>query len=230
MEEIILKVKNLNVELGGEKIIEDLTFEVKKGEILTILGPNGAGKTVLLKTLLGLLPYQGEIQWQRRGKIGYLPQGLTQLKFQPLPLTLEEFFKFKENSKTKIIEFLQMVGLEEKFLKKRIGNLSSGQFQRMLVAWTLIDMPEVLLFDEPTTGIDLGGEETIYSLIYKFWQKGGLTILLVTHEINVVYAYSTHVLCLRKKKLCYGPPRQVLTPESLQELYGTEIKFYTHKT
>lgn len=224
----VLRVRGLNVELGGERIIDDLTFEVRKGEILTILGPNGAGKTVLLKTLLGLLPYEGEILWRNKGKIGYLPQGLTQLKLQPLPLTVENFFKFKEASREKILKFLKMTGIEKKFLKKRMGDLSSGQFQRVLVAWTLIAEPEVLLFDEPTTGIDVGGEETIYSLIYGLWKKKNLTILFVTHEINIVYAYSTNVLCLRRKKLCYGPPKQALSPKSLQELYDTQIKFYTH--
>ena len=226
----ILKVKNLNVELDDEKIVKDLSFEVKKGEILTILGPNGAGKTVLLKALLGLLPYQGEISWQEKAKIGYLPQGLTQLKVKDLPLSVEEFFGLKKVSKEETLKFLKLVGIKEKnFLRKRIGDLSTGQFQRMLIAWVLVSKPEVLLFDEPTAGIDLGGEETIYSLLHRVWQEKNLTILLVTHDLNIVYKYSNSVLCLSKKGVtCFGRPKEVLTTELLEKMYGTGIKFYEH--
>ena len=232
MENFILKVENLNVKLDGEKIIENLSFNVKEREILTILGPNGAGKTVLLRTLLGFLPYSGKINWVKKVKIGYLPQGLTHLKVKNLPLSVEEFFKLKRISKEKILEFLKLVGIEkESFLTKRIGDLSSGQFQRMLIAWVLISKPEILFFDEPTTGIDIGGEETIYSLLYKFWQKENLTVLLVTHDLNIVYKYSTNVLCLTKRGFfCYGKPTEILTPENLAKVYGMEIKFYKHKS
>ena len=226
----ILKVKNLNVELDDEKIVKDLSFEVKKGEILTILGPNGAGKTVLLKALLGLLPYQGEVSWPKSLKIGYLPQGLTQLKVKDLPLSVEEFFGLKKVSPEETMKVLKLVGIEEElFLKKRIGDLSTGQFQRMLIAWVLVSKPEVLLFDEPTAGIDLGGEETIYSLLHRVWQEKNLTILLVTHDLNIVYKYSNSVLCLSKKGVtCFGRPKEVLTTELLEKMYGTGIKFYEH--
>lgn len=233
MENLILRVENLNVELNGEKIIENLSFNVRKGEILTILGPNGAGKTVLLRTLLGFLPYKGKISWTKKLKIGYLPQGLTHLKVKGLPLSVEEFFKLKNSlKKEKILKFLQTVGIEKKSLfKKQIGDLSSGQFQRMLIAWVLISRPEVLFFDEPTTGIDIRGEDTIYTLLYKFWAKEKLTILLVTHDLSVVYKYSTNVLCLSKKGFfCYGKPKEILTPKTLSKVYGMEIKFYQHKS
>ncbi len=223
----ILKVKNLNVTLDEEEIIKDLSFEVKEGEVLIILGPNGAGKTTLLRTLVGLLPYKGEIHWATRN-VSYLPpQELFQRKFLP-PLSIEEFFKFKRVSSAQILKILDSVGLDSAVLKKRFGTLSTGQFQRMIIAWALIDEPSVLLFDEPTAGIDIGGQETIYSLLHKFWSEGNLTILLVTHDLNIVWEHANNVLCLNKKRLCYGKPRETLTPESLEELYGMEIKFYEH--
>jgi len=229
-ENLILKVKNLSVELGGEKIIESLSFEVKQGEIFTILGPNGAGKTTLFKSLLGFITYKGEITWSQKGlKIGYLPERLSRSKFKELPISVREFFKFKESSDEKILRMLKSVGLEDsKILEKNPGDLSSGQFQRTLIGWSLIGNPQVLFFDEPTTGIDIGGEETIYSLLHKFWKERNLTILLITHDLNIVYKYSTDVLCLNKKAICFGTPREILFPENLEKLYGTEIKFYKH--
>jgi len=227
----LLEVKNLNVTLDGEKIIENLSFEVTKGEILTILGPNGAGKSVLLRTLLGLLPYEGTINWQQKLKIGYLPQGLTQLKFKDFPITVQDFFALKNPKPNieEVIKFLSLVGLEKDTLLKNAGSLSGGQFQRILIAWVLISKPHIIFFDEPTSGIDIGGGETIYSLLYQIWEKEKLTIFLVTHDLNIVSKYSTQVLCLnRKGHQCFGPPSEILTLETLSKVFGTEIKFYKH--
>lgn len=230
MSETILKVKNLNIEFRKEKIIENLSFEVKKGDFFIILGPNGAGKTTLFKSLLGLTPYNGEIKWfKKKNNLGYLPERLSRINFKKIPISIKEFYKFKESSDKEIIKTLEAVGLgDKKFLNRNPGDLSSGQFQRMLIGWTLLKDPSIIFFDEPTTGIDVGGEKTIYSLIGKFWKEKKLTVLLITHDLNIIYAYATNVLCLHKSGLCYGPPRNVLTPQTLEKLYGNEIKFYKH--
>jgi len=224
-ENIILKVKNLNVRLEKEEIIKDLSFEIKQGDVLTVLGPNGAGKTVLLRTLLGILPYKGEIKWEKEVKIGYVPQRLPFIK--ETPMSVEEFFELKRASRKEIREILNSVGFGSA-LNKKIGELSSGQFQRILVAWALVGNPDVLLFDEPTTGIDIGGEETIYTLLVKLKEKRNLTILLVTHDLSVVFKLSDFVICLNKCPICQGVPKEVLTPEILYKLYGEEVKFYEH--
>ncbi|MFH1253935.1 MAG: metal ABC transporter ATP-binding protein [bacterium] len=224
----ILNVEHLSVWLNKEKILQDLTFEVGEGDVLIILGPNGAGKTVLLRTLLGLIPYEGKVEWKTQ-KISYLPpQELLTRKDLP-PLNIQDFFEFKNASKQKAIDYLNAVGLDASLLTKQFSTLSTGQFQRMIIAWALVDEPSVLLFDEPTSGIDIGGEETIYSLLHKFWKEKKLTILLVTHDLNIVWEHASKVLCLNKKKLCMGSPNEVLSPENLQKLYHSNIKFYKHE-
>lgn len=227
MPKDILKVETLKVKLGGEEIIKDLSFSVKKGEVLVILGPNGAGKTTLLRALLNIVPYEGKITWAAEN-ISYLPpKEFVDRKSLP-PLTIEDFFGLKNVAHKKILKTLKSVGLEPAVLKKRFGSLSTGQFQRVSIAWALVDDPDVLLFDEPTSGIDIGGQETIYTVLHKFWAERNLTILLVTHEINIVWEHATNVLCLNKRGLCFGSPHQALTPEKLRELYGAGVKYYKH--
>jgi zinc transport system ATP-binding protein len=225
--DLILEVQDLNVELDHRSIIEHLSFTVKRGDIVTILGPNGAGKTVLLKCLLGLLPYDGEIKWEKGVRIGYVPQRLPFIK--DIPLSVMDFFALKPASEQEVRDIMQVVGFSEEFLVRKIGDLSSGQFQRILIGWSLIGNPQVLLFDEPTTGIDISSEETIYNFLTKLREERHLTMLLVTHELNVVYRFSTHVICLKRQAMCYGPPLEVLTTESLQNLYGGDVKYYQHK-
>jgi len=230
MNSNILQVKNLTVELDDEKIIDNLSFDIKKGEFLTILGPNGSGKTVLLKALLGLLPYSGKITWSDEVKIGYVPQGLTQLKVRNLPLLVEEFFRLKKIKKDEISKLLILVGIKDKtFLKKKIGNLSGGQFQRMLLIWALSSNPNVLLFDEPTTGVDISGEETVYNLLYNLREKKKITIFLITHDLNIVSKYSTDVLCMSRDNVCHNRPQEVLLPEMLEKIYKAPVKYYQHK-
>lgn len=226
MEEKILKVQNLSVKLDGEKTIFKLSFELKKGKVLTILGPNGAGKTVLLKTLLGVFPYDGKIEWQKGIKIGYVPQRLAFVK--DLPMSVKEFLMLKCSNEKEIREALKVVSFEEGFLKKNIGDISSGQYQRLLIAWSLLGNPDVLLFDEPTTGIDISGQETIYQLLERLKNERKLAIILVTHDLSVVFKFSDYVICLNKCPVCQGIPKDVITPETLSKLYGQEIKFYEH--
>ncbi|MBI4229003.1 MAG: metal ABC transporter ATP-binding protein [Deltaproteobacteria bacterium] len=227
MDSEILNVKNLSVTLNGEEILKDLSFNVKRGEVLVILGPNAAGKTTLFKTILGLLPYSGQVEWNTK-RISYIPpQELLHRKDLP-PLILEDFFRFKKVNYGQISQALNLVGLGPSILKKAFAALSTGEFQRMLIAWGLVDHPEVLLLDEPAYGIDLGGQETIYSLLHVFWKEHNLTILLITHDLNIVWEQANSVLCLNKSYFCYGKPQEVITPQQLERLYGTGIEFYKH--
>jgi zinc transport system ATP-binding protein len=226
-KDLALKVSNLTVELDNQKIIEDVSFELKKGKTLVVLGPNGAGKTTLLRALLGIVPYEGEVEWSIEN-VSYLPPKELMQRKEILPLTVEDFYNLKEIKKARVYKSLKSVGLKTKVYKQRITYLSTGQFQRLLIAWALVDKPDTLLFDEPTSGIDIGGAETIYSLLHNFWQKRNMTIILVTHDLSVVWEHADNVLCLNKKGICYGAPTHALTNENLKELYGVGVKYYRH--
>ena len=224
---IILEVKNLTVRLNGEDVLVDLSFNVYDGEVLAILGPNGAGKTTLLKALLGIVPYEGVVKWREEVRIGYVPQRLPFIK--DVPLSVKEFFQLKNASENEAEKILKSIGLGKEILKKKIGDLSSGQFQRILIGWALALDPDVLLFDEPLAGIDVGGQESIYNFLERLKETRNLTILFVTHELSVVYRLADRVLCLNKRMLCSGAPKEMLTPEALSNLYANLVKFYQHK-
>ena len=235
-KDILLSVSNLIIEFDQHVILNDLSFEIERDSTLAIIGPNGAGKTVLLRAILGLIPYEGKVEWAPNIKIGYVPQKLAVQK--DLPLTVSEFLKFKEKDQKKIENALEAVGFQKgisehlhndkRVLGTKLGDLSGGEMQRVMIAYALLADPQVLLFDEPTAGVDLGGEETIYALISKLQKKADLTIVFISHELEVVYKYATNVFCLNKEKVCFGPPREVIDKESLQKLYGEDIHFYQH--
>jgi zinc transport system ATP-binding protein len=226
-EEQILQVSDLKVTIEDQVVLTDLSFSVRRGEVLTILGPNGAGKTMLLRALLGTVPHAGLITWAKGIGIGYVPQRLPYIK--NIPLSVADFFALRQKAGANADEMLHAVGLGEDVKTKLIGDFSSGQFQRLLIAWALARNPDVLLFDEPTTGIDIGGEETVYTLLTRLQRERNLTMLIVTHDLAVVHRLSSLVLCLNKQLVCMGPPLSTLTPENLKRLYGTEVKFYQHK-
>lgn len=224
--EKILETKDLSVTLEGRSILEDINLSIEKNKVLAIIGPNGAGKSVLLRTLLGLVPHSGKITWQKGIKIGYVPQKVSIEK--DFPLSVIEFLELKKDSGN-IEDALQNTGLKNhNILHKQISDLSGGELQRVLIAWATIGNPNILLFDEPLTGIDIGGEETIYHLLGNLKENKGTTIILVSHDVAVVYKYADTVLCLNKKQMCLGKPNDVLNEETEKMLYSELEGFYKH--
>lgn len=233
--EPILKISNLKVTFNGHAILKNISFDVARDSTLAIIGPNGAGKSVLFRAMLGLIPFKGEITWAKDVRIGYVPQKLMVGK--DLPLTVGEFMHFKENDNEKIIKAMKCVGfLEEathvhndiRVLKTPLGVLSGGELQRVMIAYALLGDPNVLLFDEPTAGVDVTGEETVYSLIHKLKKDEDLTIIFISHELQVVYQHADNVLCLNKEQISFGPPLEVVNKESLEKLYGKDISLHQH--
>jgi len=224
VEQPLLKVSNLFVELEQHRILEDISFEVGRGETLAVVGPNGAGKTVLFRTLLGLIPYKGKIEWIPGVKIGYVPQRFS---IEPdLPLTVAEFLKLKGGSPKEIETEISSVGFGKEILNQQIGVLSSGQQQRVLIAWALVGNPDILLFDEPTSGIDIAAGETIYHFLHKLQVGRKLTILLISHDLQVVFQHATKVICLDREQICFGPPKQALDATTLARLFGVELEHH----
>jgi len=215
-ENNILEVSHLHVAAQDQMILKDVSFKVKRGTTLAIVGPNGAGKTVLFRALLNLVPYTGEIKWAENIRIGYVPQKLS---VTDVPITVNEFLSFKNPVNVK--KCLGMVGLDESVLHKALEVLSGGQLQRVLIAWAVIDEPNVLLFDEPTTGVDLDSEEAIYEMLNTLEKEHGITVLLISHDIHVIRDYSEHMLALKNGVICFAESEEITKPSVLHAIYGT---------
>ena len=224
-----LEIKNLKVSYGKETVLEQISFSLEKGETMAVIGPNGSGKTTLLRSILGAIPFSGEIKLSEGVRIGYAPQKVDLER--ALPITAREFLLLKDSKENQTfapLEVLKLVNLPENFLKKRLSDLSAGELQRVLIAWAVIDRPNLLLFDEPTASVDVAGQETVYELLHRLQDKYELTLVLISHDLTVVYRYANKVLCLNREQVCFGAPSEVLTPEELAKLYGGDLKFYHH--
>lgn len=226
----VLEVRDLTIRFGRVDVFSGLTFAVAAGDALAIIGPNGSGKTQLLRALVGAIPYEGTLRWAPDVRIGYVPQKLD--IGRDAPITAHEFLQARAALAGKPLSMagdpLRAVGLPRDLESRSIGALSGGQFQRLLVAFALVGDPTVLLLDEPTASVDEPGQEQLNELIHRLQRDRGLTTILVSHDLSVVYRYATAVLCLGRQTRCFGKPREVLTPDRLQELYGTPAAFHVH--
>jgi len=217
--EYALRVSNLSVKLQNQTILENISFKLEKGTALAVVGPNAAGKTVLFKVLLNLLPHEGKFEWQQKVRIGYVPQNIS---VSDIPISVKEFLSFGNG--LNIAAHLSSVKLDDKnVLDKSLGVLSGGQLRRVLIAWALIDIPNVLLFDEPTTGVDLDSEEPIYRMLNELKKKEKITILLITHDIHIVREYSDRLLALNKCVTFFGDSKEIMNPSIQKIIYGETV-------
>jgi zinc transport system ATP-binding protein len=215
----MLKVSNLGVKLQNQILLDHINFNVTKGTTLAILGPNGAGKTVLLKTLLNLIPHTGSIEWTEKVKIGYVPQYVN---VSDIPMSVREFLSIGNG--VDVENALKKVRLNDNsILDKRLGVLSGGQLRRVLIAWALNDNPNVLLLDEPTTGVDMDSEEPIYLMLNEIKKNQKITIFLITHNIHIVQEYADALLAINKCVTFCGPAEEIGKPDIQRQIYGETV-------
>jgi len=230
MPETAIAVEHLTVRLGATEVIRDLSFAVPQGSSLAVIGPNGSGKTVLFRALVGAIPHEGTVRWAPGTRIGYVPQKLDLER--NLPITGRDLLRARARlaaaSSADIERALVRVGLNSDVLGKLIGALSGGQFQRLLIAFALLGQPTILLLDEPTAGVDEPGQERLYETVRRLHVEEGVTVLLISHDLSVVFRQATNVLCLSRDHTCFGKPGQVLTPEVLSQVYGQPMGLYVH--
>jgi zinc transport system ATP-binding protein len=232
---------------GGAAVLEHVTLSVEGGDFFGIIGPNGSGKTTLLRIMLGLLvPTQGDVrlfgvaprkfrEWRR---LGYVPQRVS--LDATLPITVGEVVASGLASmrgalqptgpgrRQRALEALALVGME-KHTAARVGKLSAGQQQRVLIARALVSNPELLVLDEPTGGVDPEAEASFYRLLHRLSAERGVTLVLVSHDIGVVAKEVTRLACLNGTVIFCGSPAGFLDHESLTNLYGSPVRLIPHR-
>ncbi len=230
---VALEVRDLCVDYQERPVLSGVSLQLRQGQFGCLIGPNGAGKSTLLKTIMGLIrPSRGEIISHAR-QIGYVPQ---QLPLDPaLPITVAEFLSLKaEKTAQKRLWFgapkrgalrdrltaqLDEIGAAH-LIDRRLGRLSGGEFQRVLVAYSLLNNPDLLLLDEPLTGVDIRGGFSFDGLLHHLHDHRGIAILMVSHDLHLVEHLSDVVYCINRDLCCHGRPEVVLRPENLARAYG----------
>ncbi len=230
----VIQVTQLSVDRGRRRVLDDISFDVQAGAFVAIVGPNGAGKTTLLHTLLGLAePSAGTVRvlghppGRDAPRIGYVPQVKTLDRTFPAEVLdlvcsgLTHAWPFwRTRSATEQAEAaLETVGAAD-LSTSMLSDLSGGELQRVYLARCLVHEPELLLLDEPATGVDATGAADLYELLDRYQADHGATIVMVTHDWNAAYHHATDVLLLDGRCISYGPPKEALGADPLREAFG----------
>ena len=241
-----VELDHVSVSFGPVVALEDVTLRVERGEFLGVVGPNGAGKTTLLEVVLGVVkPDRGVVKvfgepredFSSPHKIGYVPQVSTlDARFPIRVLDVVLMGRYPkialgrlpgERDRAMALDALGMVRMQD-LAGRPIGRLSSGQRQRVLIARALAGNPELLLLDEPMTGIDKSVRESLYDLVNDLHRGMGLTVVLVSHDLNVVSKYVDKMACMNRKLVSHGLPREAVGAEMLAATYGESAMFFAH--
>jgi ABC-type Mn2+/Zn2+ transport system ATPase subunit len=246
MVDYVVELERVTVCYRDLVALEAVTFKVALGEFVALIGPNGSGKTTLIKTILGLVkpasgtvrlfgkpPEQLNSDWKR---IGYVPQ-VAQIDSH-FPIRALDVVLMGRYGRLGLLRrpgpgdreaarrALEQVGIAD-LARRPIGRLSGGQRQRVLVARALANEPELLLLDEPTTGVDVGTTEGLFDLLETLHHQG-ITILVVSHDVGVVAQHVDQVACVNRRLVAHGRPEQVLRGEVLECMYGPQAALMGH--
>jgi zinc transport system ATP-binding protein len=245
----LVEIRDLSVTLGGVPILRHVNATLERGSITALMGLNGSGKTTLLRAILKEIPYTGKIIFhcghdhrrQTPEHVGYVPQKLH--TDANLPLTVRDllalalqrrplFLGVSRTVERTMLSILERVGVRDApaMLDRLVDKLSGGELQRVLMGLALHPDPELLLLDEPAAGIDFQDQEKFYELLARLNRETGVTILLVSHERDVVSKYANYVLCLKDGHIpCQGSPREIPLHEMLAKTYGPDMRLYEHQ-
>jgi zinc transport system ATP-binding protein len=226
----LAKLTHINLTIENRKVLQDISFTLEAGKILTIIGPNGAGKSTLLKILLGLRLADSGTVWKKdRLRIGYVPQKISMSPL--LPMTVKRFLEINQqhkNDSLKILDELNITYLQN----QSVQTLSGGELQRVLLGRALLNKPELLVLDEPAQGVDVSGQNELYQLINNVKDTLGCGVLLVSHDLHLVMSSADQVLCLNQHVCCHGKPESVSKHPEYLKLFGNvatqHIAVYTH--
>ena len=225
----LLAATDLSVTLAGAPILEHVSAQVGPGEIVVLIGPNGSGKTTLLRALLGLVAHQGRVTRKPGLRVGYVPQHF--MRDHSLPLTVGRLIGLYAPGEAGAAAALDRVGIAS-LAGKQVATLSGGEMARVLLARAIVRKPDLLLLDEPFAGVDLAGEAALYRLIAELRDEMGCGVVLVSHDLHVVMAEATRVICLNRHVCCEGAAGAVIRDPAFVELFGpriaAELALYAH--
>ena len=228
---ILVKLNNAGYRHNDKWLVQGVSLSVKKGKIVTLIGPNGSGKSTTAKIALGIYKkIDGEVE-KYTNKVGYVPQKIS--IDWTLPLRVLDFMILTENLKDETIdEALSLTGVLH-LKNKNLGNLSGGEFQRVLLARAISKKPELLVLDEPVQGVDFTGEIALYELIKKISEELNCGILLISHDLHTVMSATDHVVCLNGHVCCSGSPIDVAKNNEYKALFGEQasqtLSIYEHR-
>lgn len=228
-------VRDLTVRFGDHLALEDVSLSVPRGAFVAIVGPNGAGKSTLLKVLLGLVqPTRGEVRVLGSPpsrvdprRIGYVPQFKT--LDRTFPALAEELVasglrrawpgRLTPEERARVQAALERVGAGH-LMDRAVSRFSGGELQRVYLARAFVRRPELVMLDEPATGIDVLGEADMYRLLEDYQKETGATLLMITHDWEAAYHHATHVIVLNRRLIGFGPPERALSERCLREAFG----------
>lgn len=228
-----LKIENLGVRFGAQAVLEDVNLHIHCGQIVALIGPNGAGKSTLIRSILGQQEYSGRISFHTAGgaqqklRIGYVPQSPTFDRGDPVSVLdlfsccigkRPAFLRPKKAMREKVFACLENVH-GTSLIDKRIGTLSGGELQRVLLALALEPMPNLLILDEPLSGVDVEGMELLMDMLDEIRRKFDLSVLMTTHDFSMLERYADRVVLLRERILRQGTPLDVLNSDEFAQAF-----------
>ncbi|MFA6082329.1 MAG: metal ABC transporter ATP-binding protein [Patescibacteria group bacterium] len=243
----IIQFKNIDFSYNGQTVLDKVSFDIHAGEYVGLIGPNGGGKTTLLKILLGLIkPDKGEIKlfgktaddFNQRYLIGYVPQRVAGAD-SSFVATVSEIVQsgrtarlgllssYKRNDAHLVHQAMEAVGVE-KLANRQVSTLSGGERQRVFIARALASEPKILILDEPTVGIDSQSQEMFYTYLCDINKKLGLTIIFVSHDIDVIANEVNVIMCLNHTLVYHGSPKEMTNNDAIKKLYGTSTSIIHH--